>query len=399
MTDNSVMDTDIKHSPIESTHESLGATMVEFAGWNMPLKYTSDLEEHRAVREAAGLFDLSHMGEFTVAGPDAAAVLNYVFLLDADKLSVGRAKYTHLVNADGTIIDDLIIYRLGEQEFFIVPNAANTQVDWDTMEKRSQEPQPEGYRAPGEAFDVRIVNQSGELSDIAIQGPASEMILSQLLPADEHEKLSALKYYAADWFDVAGMRLLVARTGYTGEDGFEIYVPFPNAEQLWEKLMAAGTPHGLIPAGLAARDSLRLEAGMPLYGDELTAELTTVDAGMRGIVGKEKTGEFYGRVLLDLPVSTKKLVGLTGEGRRAARHGAELYVARTETPDTDQAAASAPVGTVTSGLLSPTLGYPIALAYVDRAHSDVGTVLEADIRGKRYPMTLVKPPFYTREVR
>ncbi|MDY6050701.1 MAG: glycine cleavage system aminomethyltransferase GcvT [Corynebacterium sp.] len=393
MTDNTAHE--IKHSPLESTHVGLGATMVEFAGWNMPLKYTSDLEEHRAVREVAGLFDLSHMGEFTVAGVDAAALLNYVFLLDANKLSVGRAKYTHLVNADGTIIDDLIIYRLGEQEFFIVPNAANTAVDWETLSARAAEPQPEGYPDPGAAFDVRVVNQSDELSNIAIQGPQSEAILSRLIPAAQHEQLSALKYYAAEWFDVAGMRLLVGRTGYTGEDGFEIYAPFPNATQLWDALMEAGQPEGLIPAGLASRDSLRLEAGMPLYGDELTAELTTVDAGMRGIVGKEKVGDFYGRALLNLPVSDRKLVGLNGTGRRAARHGTELYVpADAAAPGAD---AAAPIGHVTSGLLSPTLGYPIALAYVDRTHSELGTVIEADIRGKRYPMTVVKPPFYTRE--
>lgn len=366
--------TETLYSPLHSKHEELGASFTMFGAWEMPLKYGNELDEHRAVREAAGLFDLSHMGEIIVSGSQATEYLNYAFIADYSKLTVGRAKYNHMVEKDGRIIDDLIIYHVEDGIFWVVPNAGNAETVWENMVERKGD------------FDVTLENKNREISNIACQGPNSEAVLKEVIPEDEHEKLENLKYYAAEYHTVAGEKVLVARTGYTGEDGFELYIENEKAAKLWDALLEAGKDHGLLPCGLAARDSLRLEAGMPLYGHELTHDLTTVDAGMRGITGKEKEGDFYGKVLLDLPVSPNKLTNMVGEGRRAAREGAKLF-----DPEGNE------VGYVTSGQLSPTLGYPIAMGYVKRDAAAEGAKLEADIRGKRYPYTVVKGAFYKRD--
>ncbi|AKK09259.1 glycine cleavage system aminomethyltransferase GcvT [Corynebacterium testudinoris] len=365
--------TDLRHSPLHSRHEALGASFTPFGVWDMPLKYGNELDEHRAVRSTAGLFDLSHMGEIRVTGPQAAEFLDYVLISSLSPLPVGKAKYSMIINADGGIMDDLISYRLAENEFLVVPNAGNSDVVWEAFEERAQ------------GFDVELANESLSTALIAVQGPNSVAILHELVAPEDAATITDMKYYSASPVVVGGFEALVARTGYTGEDGFELFVPNEVAEELWDKVAAAGHAHGLIPAGLAARDSLRLEAGMPLYGNELTLGITPVEAGM-GMAFKKKEADFVGRDAVVDRVATSRIVGLRGEGRRAARAGAEVY------------RGDELLGQVTSGQPSPTLGHPVALALLSGGIS-VGDELEVDIRGKRHPYTVVETPFYQRPAR
>ncbi|WKD60741.1 Aminomethyltransferase [Corynebacterium ciconiae DSM 44920] len=368
--------TDLLQSPLHDLNEKLGASFTDFGGWNMPLKYGRELEEHRAVRERVGVFDLSHMGELSVRGRDAAAFLDYVLISQLSTLPVGKAKYSMIVNADGGIIDDLITYRVADDEFLVVPNAGNQPAVWAAFSERARERFPEA--------DVHLENQSLDTALIAVQGPSSVELLAELVPAESQETLSGLSYYSAAPLAVAGVDTLVARTGYTGEDGFEVYVSKEQAPEVFRAIVDKLEAYEGAVCGLAARDSLRLEAAMPLYGHELNQDLTPVDAGLRVLVGKNKTGEFYGDQLRELATPQRKLVGLRGEGRRAARAGSALYVG-------DEL-----VGEITSGQLSPTLGYPIALAYVAAEYADEGTTIDADVRGKRQPMTICPRPFYKR---
>lgn len=359
---------ELHRTALAPTHEQLGAAMTPFAGWYMPLRYTSDLAEHRAVRESAGVFDLSHMGQIEVSGPNAAASLDGSLVNMPSAMAVGRARYSQLVAEDGGIIDDLIVYRLGEEEFLVVANAANREAVVDALTERSA---PEG---------AQVVDHTHSRAIIALQGPESESIAQALTDLD----LAAMKYYTVSQGTVAGVPALVARTGYTGEHGFEFMVNAESAVTLWEAIFAEAGERAA-PAGLAARDTLRLEAGMPLYGHELSREITPFDAGFDRLVKLEH--EFVGREALTARSKTpapRRLVGLTGEGRRAARAGSRLLVDGTE------------VGVITSGVLSPTLGHPIALAYLDTAHSEPGTIVEADVRGHLLPMTVVELPFYSR---
>ncbi|MCC3294344.1 glycine cleavage system aminomethyltransferase GcvT [Arthrobacter sp. zg-Y411] len=371
-----------KYTALYEAHKQLGASFTDFGGWQMPLKYSSELAEHKAVRSAAGLFDLSHMGEVEVSGPDAGAFLDYALVGRLSAVKPGRAKYSLITTTDGGIIDDLISYRLAEDSFLVVPNAGNA----DTVAAE--------LAARAEGFDVTVTNVSTETSLVAVQGPAAEAILLELVPETQHEAVTGMKYYAADTVDVtAGERtlnLLVARTGYTGEDGFEIYVPNDDAAALWDALLAAGADSGLIPAGLACRDSLRLEAGMPLYGNELTLATDPYAAGLGPVVALSKEGDFVGRTALEARKETgpaRKLVGLKGSGRRSARSSYPVL------KDGET------IGEVTSGAPSPTLGFPIALAYVDAAYTEPGTLLDVDLRGKPEQFEVVGLPFYKREKR
>lgn len=365
-----------KHTALHAEHAALGASFTDFGGWDMPLKYGSELAEHRAVRSAAGLFDLSHMGEIRVSGPDAAAFLNTALVGNLGAIAVGRAKYSLICAEDGGIIDDLISYRLADDEYLVVPNAGNA----DTVAAAFAE------RAAG--FDVTVADESADTSLVAVQGPNAVAILHALVPEDQRALVSEMRYYAAEFATVAGIPVLLARTGYTGEDGFELYVPNSQAAELWRALVQAGEAHGLIPAGLASRDSLRLEAGMPLYGNELSRDVTPFDAGLGPVVSFKKTEQFIGREALEArrdAAAERVLVGLRGDGRRAGR-GGYAVLANGET-----------VGQITSGQPSPTLGYPIALAYVAPSHAEVGTRLDVDLRGKEEPFTVVELPFYRRE--
>lgn len=353
------------HSPLHAEHEKLGAMFTDFGGWQMPLRYGNELEEHRAVRTRAGLFDLSHMGEVRVTGPESGRFLDYALISQLSAVEEGRAKYTMIVNEQGGIIDDLIVYRLGEEEFLVVPNAGNAATVAQLLAERS------------EGFDVTVTDESADTALIAVQGPRAAELLGDI---------PQLKYYSAAPASILGHDVLLARTGYTGEDGFELFIPAAGATSLWQALIDAGSAVDLLPCGLASRDSLRLEAGMPLYGHELTVDLHPADAGLGVLVSKKKTEPFVGsKALLADYTPPRSLVGLKGEGRRAARAGSQIL-----TPIGDT------VGEVTSGQLSPTLGYPIALAYVDAEFAIEGNILDADIRGKRHTYTVVKLPFYQR---
>ena len=364
-----------KHTALHAEHEKLGASFTDFGGWDMPLKYGSELAEHRAVRESAGLFDLSHLGEIRVEGPEAAAFLNTALAGNLGVIAVGRAKYSLILDEDGGIIDDLITYRRGEHEYLVVPNAGNAPVVAAAFAERSQ------------GFDVTVTDESAQTSLIAVQGPKSVEILHALVPAEQHGIVSDMKYYSADEVDVAGIRVLLARTGYTGEDGFELYVPNEQAAELWSALLASGEPLGLIPAGLASRDSLRLEAGMPLYGNELSRDVTPFEAGLGPVVSFKKEERFVGRDALEArreAQPARVLVGLQGAGRRAARGGYAVL------------ADGKQIGEITSGQPSTTLGYPIALAYVKPGFAEVGTQLTVDLRGRTEPFEVVALPFYER---
>jgi aminomethyltransferase len=367
-----------RRTPLTGVHEKLGASLTDFAGWLMPLRYGSETAEHTAVRTAAGLFDLSHMGEFAVTGNGAAAALDYALTGEPSALKPGRARYTMICAEDGGVLDDLIVYRLAEDDFLVVANAANAAAVGAALTDRAAGPK------------ARVADRTDDYALIAIQGPRAATILAPLTTAD----LTAVRYYAGYPAQVAGREVLLARTGYTGEDGFEIFAAPDDAEYLWAELSDAGAAAGLVPAGLAARDTLRLEAGMPLYGNELGADLTPFDAGLGRVVKLDKPGDFVGRSALAERAQAapqRQLIGLTSQSRRVPRHGyAVLWDGQ-------------PCGAVTSGAPSPTLGVPIAMAYVRpdvavaAADSGTGTGrLAVDVRGRAEPATLVELPFYRR---
>ena len=344
-----------RHTALHDEHAALGASFTDFGGWDMPLKYGSELAEHRAVRTAAGLFDLSHMGEIRVTGPDAAAFLNTALVGNLAAIAVGRAKYSLICTPEGGIIDDLISYRLAEQEYLVVPNAGNAPTVLAALQERAA------------GFDVTVADESADTSLVAVQGPAAQAILQELVPAEQQELVAELKYYSAAPVTVAGTDVLLARTGYTGEDGFELYVPNAGAVPLWAAL---------------------LEAGMPLYGNELSLDTDPFSAGLGPVVSFKKEEDFLGRPALEALKAAgtpRRLVGLKGLGRRAARsHYPVLSGGRR-------------VGEVTSGVPSPTLGHPIALAYVESGFAEPGTALEVDLRGRAEPFEVVPLPFYRRQ--
>src|SRR5580692_1044611 len=364
-----------RRTPLTAVHERLGASLTGFAGWLMPLRYGSETAEHTAVRTAAGLFDLSHMGEFAVTGPDAAASLDYALTGEPSALRPGRASYTMICAEDGGILDDLIVYRLADEEFLVVANAANAATVGAALADRVR------------GRDAQVTDRTDDYALIAVQGPRAAAILGSLTSAD----LTEVKYYASYPAQVADRDVLLARTGYTGEDGFEIFAAPGDAEHLWAELRRAGESAGLVPAGLAARDTLRLEAGMPLYGNELGASLTPYDAGLGRVVKLDKPGDFVGRDALAARAAREpgtQLIGLTLQSRRVPRHGYDVLF------------EGKPCGTVTSGAPSPTLGVPIAMAYVSpgaaSAAAGGGGGLAVDVRGQAEPATLTELPFYHR---
>ena len=383
----------LKHTALHSVHAKLGARFTDFGGWDMPLKYTSELDEHRAVREAVGVFDLSHMGEVWVRGPQAAEFLDYALISKLSAVKVGKAKYSMICTESGGIIDDLISYRIEENTYLVVPNAGNIDNVVSALQERAG------------AFDVDVEDKSSKTSMIAVHGPkaaeAMVEIVENVVDAPEasgagstvNEAIAGLGYYAAFEGIVAGQPVLVARTGYTGEDGFEIIVNNDAAQDVWDKALAEATRLGGLPCGLACRDTLRLEAGMPLYGNELSLKLTPVDAGLGVLAATKSKDSFVGRdaIMAAKDKGTEQtLIGLSGEGRRAARGGYAVM------------AGDKKIGEVTSGALSPTLGHPVAMAYVSKSAVTSGAAaegaeVEVDIRGKRLPFTVVALPFYSRE--
>jgi len=369
-------------SPLHEEHLALGASLTPFAGWDMPLRYTSDLAEHVAVRTAAGLFDLSHMGEIGVSGPQAARFLDTALVGNLGGLRLQGARYTMICAADGGVLDDLIVYRLGETEYLVVANAANHDTVLAALRERA------------EGLDVQVDDASLRTALVAVQGPRALEILAATPGLTGADELAAMTYYACLPVTFEAAEVLAARTGYTGEDGFELFVDAGHAVSLWRALLAAGEPFGLVPAGLAARDSLRLEAGMPLYGHELDMTTTPYEAGLGRVVRLDKVDEdgapldFVGRSALQArseAPATRTLVGLEGLSRRAGRPGHAVVMAD-----------GTVVGEVTSGAPSPTLGHPVAMAYVTPEVSEPGTELGVDVRGRVEPVRVVALPFYRR---
>jgi aminomethyltransferase len=368
----------VTDSPLHQHHVDAGASFTDFAGWQMPVRYSSDLAEHHAVRTAAGLFDLSHMGEILVVGPEAGAALDYALSAALSAIAEGQAKYSLLLDEQGGILDDLVVYRTGADRYLVVANASNRAVVAEELRNRCS------------PFTCEVFDTSDDIALIALQGPKSREILENLEQPLEAD-LADLRYYRSAPARFAGHEVLVARTGYTGEDGFELYLAPDAAGALWTAIREAGAGSGLLPAGLASRDTLRLEAGMPLYGHELSRDVHPVQAGLARAVALAKEVEFVGRAGIERGPAdgARVLVGLAAEGRRAAR--ADYPVLDGDGED------AAEVGIVTSGALSPTLGHPIAMAYVDPSFADEGTRLFLDVRGTRIPATVVPRPFYSRK--
>ncbi|WP_067797236.1 glycine cleavage system aminomethyltransferase GcvT [Actinomadura formosensis] len=356
-----------KQTPLHDVHQDLGANLVDFAGYLMPLRYKSETAEHEAVRTGAGLFDLSHMGEIFLSGPGAGAALDFALVGNLSPMPVGKARYTMICAPDGGVLDDLIVYRLENETWMVVANAANAAVVRDALTDRVA------------GFEAEVEDRSDAYALIALQGPRAQQILEGFTDAP----VAGLKYYAILAGRVAGLDALIARTGYTGEDGFEVFVAASDAVALWRAL--AGV-EGVVPAGLAARDSLRLEAGMPLYGNELTAETSPFEAGLGRVVKLDKAVDFVGKAALAEQAKTppgRRLVGLVARGRRAPRKGYQVVTS-----------GGTPCGVVTSGAPSPTLGKPIAMAYLDSGVE--GTDLAVDVRGRPEPVDVVDLPFYKR---
>ena len=362
-----------RRSPLDAVHRALGARLIPFAGYEMPVRYTSELEEHRAVRHAVGLFDLSHMGEVALRGPGALAFASRALVSDPSLLEPGQAQYSMLCAEDGGVIDDLIVYRL-EDRYLLVVNAANRDAVVAHL----------ATLAADDDEAVRVEDESDDTALVAPQGPRAAELLSGLTDVD----LGALRNYRSVPGVVAGVSCLVARTGYTGEDGFELFCAATDAERLWDAVSEAGQPYGLLPCGLASRDTLRLEAGMPLYGNELGRDVNPYEANLGRVVKLDK-GDFVGREALEAVQRDgprRRLVGLVMRDEGIARHG---YPVIATEPDEE-------VGAVTSGSVSPTLGQRIAMALVRADVADAERPLAVVIRERPCRAEQVKLPFYRR---
>jgi aminomethyltransferase len=363
----------LKKTPLNALHRRLGARMVPFAGWDMPVEYSGIVNEHMAVRTRAGLFDVSHMGEIEVAGKNALAAVQKISTNDATKLNIGQAQYSALTTPEGTFIDDLLVYRIGPNHYLLVVNAGAIEAKYKWILEQTRD-----------AGDVAVVNSSTRYALLAVQGPAASAIVQELTSVE----LQSLKYY---WFthgEVAGVRSLISRTGYTGEDGFELFMPPQSAEKAWNAILEAGAAAGIVPVGLGARDTLRLEAGMHLSGQDIDETTTVLEADLEWIIGWRKP-DFVGRAALEQQKSaglTRKMIGFEMTAPGIARHG---YVAH----------AAGGEGLVTSGTQTPFLKKAIGLAYLPIAATTLGTEFEIDIRGRRTPARVVSSKFYKRPSR
>ncbi|HUK65435.1 MAG TPA: glycine cleavage system aminomethyltransferase GcvT [Anaeromyxobacteraceae bacterium] len=358
-----------QRTPLHDVHVRAGARMVEFAGWEMPVQYQGILSEHAAVRERAGLFDVSHMGEVVFRGDKALESLQRLFTNDLARCADGQAQYGCLCREEGGIVDDVVVYRRSEHDLLVCVNASNRQKDYDWLSTK--------------ASGAEVTNESDAFAQLALQGPRSADVLQRLTGL----RLSSIGTYRFTMGEVAGVNCLVARTGYTGEDGFELFAPPDRAAQLWAALLEAGRSLGVAPCGLGARDSLRLEMAYRLYGSDMDDLSTPLEAGLSWVVKLDK-GEFVGREALKkqkLSGLSRKLVGFVLTEPGIPRHG---YAVLQE---------GKPVGTVTSGTKSPTLGTSIGLAYVPPALAAEGSTFEVDIRGRAVQAKVVKTPFYSRK--
>jgi len=361
----------LKKTPLHARHRASGARMVPFSGWDMPLEYAGIADEHVAVRTRAGLFDVSHMGELEIAGNDAPAAVQRITSNDALKLRVGQAQYSGLLTDSGTFVDDLLVYRLAPQHFLLVVNAGNIAKDYLWIADHIKE-----------AGDVVVVDASSRYALLAVQGPAALETLQPLTGVD----LRSLRYYSFAHGEVANVRCTISRTGYTGEDGFEIFVPPQSADRVWQAILSSGDPLGIVPAGLGARDTLRLEAGMRLYGNEIDDTTTPLEADLGWVVGWNKDDTIGMAALREQKARgvDRRLVGFEMLEEGIARRGHELFI------------GDSAVGTVTSGTQTPFLKKAIGMAYVPIGHSAPETELHVDIRGRRTRAHVVPLPFYKR---
>ena len=362
---------DLKRTPLFEIYGEYGGKTIDFGGWDLPVQFSSIKEEHEAVRERAGLFDVSHMGEFTVKGPMAEQFLQRLVTNDVTKLKEGSAQYTAMCYADGGTVDDLIIYKKTENDFLIVVNASNIEKDFEWMQSHLIE-------------GVELTNISDEVAQLAIQGPLAEKVLQKLTTTN----LSEITFFKfQDGVDIQGAKALISRTGYTGEDGFEIYCNREDAVSLWRQIMEAGKAEELLACGLGSRDTLRFEARLPLYGQELTKEITPIEAGIGFAVKVDKESDFFGKETLKMQKEQglqKKIVGLEMIDKGIPRTGYEVYVGETQ------------VGVITSGTQSPTLKKNVGLALLDIESTPLNTIVEVQVRKKRLKAQVVKTPFYKR---
>lgn len=358
----------MKKTKFYDVHKKLGAKLVDFAGYEMPVQYSSIIDEHRAVRTSVGVFDVSHMGEIFVEGENALDFVQHITTNNASKLSDGRVQYSAMCYEDGGIVDDLLVYRFNENKYMLVVNASNKDKDFEWMKKNNK-------------FNAELVDKSDEYSLLAVQGPNSQKVIQKLTDV----KLEEIEYYHFVETKVAGVEMILSRTGYTGELGYEIYFigDESTAEKVWNAIFEAGEEFEIKPVGLGARDSLRLEMGFCLYGNDIDKTTNPIEAGLSWIT-KLKKGEFIGRE----PIAkvkeegvTRKLVPLTTDQKAFPRHGYDVTVDGRK------------IGYVTSGTVSPILGKPIALAYVEKEYAQEGTEVNITIRDKEIPVQIVKLPF------
>lgn len=363
----------LKRTPLHDSHVSLGARMVDFAGWDMPVQYSGPIPEHLAVRRAAGIFDVSHMGEIEVRGADALALVQRVTTNDVAKLQDNQVQYSTMTNDQGGVIDDLLVYRINETYYLLVVNASGADADFDWIRQQAG------------GLNLEVHNTSDAFALVALQGPRSEFILQRV--ADH--MLDRIPYYWSQQLTVDGVDCRVSRTGYTGEDGFEILCHAADALHIWNRLLVIGHDHGLIPCGLAARNTLRLEAAFRLYGNDMDQTTTPLEAGL-GWVVKLNKGDFIGREALERQKAAglkRKLVGFEVLDKAPARDGYPVVVGGTQ------------VGTVASGSYAPFLKKNIGMVYLPIEHARIGTELSIVIRGREVPARVVETPFYKRERR
>lgn len=361
----------LKKTPLFETYEKFGAKVIDFGGWALPVHFSSILEEHEAVRNEAGLFDVSHMGEVIVEGKDAESYINYLVTNDVSKLQINQAQYTAMCYPDGGTIDDLLVYKLESEKYLLVINAANNEKDYEWMQQHVK-------------GDVTLENISNDIALLALQGPNAEVILQKLTETD----LSEIGFFKfAQRVNLGGITdILVSRTGYTGEDGFELYFAADKAVALWEKLLEVGKENGLKPCGLGARDTLRFEASLALYGQELSKEISPLEAGIGFAVKTNKESDFIGKEALVKEKTVglnRKLVGIEVTGRGIPRHGYKVFTSWEEE-----------IGFITSGTHSPSLKKSLGLALVSAEHAKEGTQLKVEVRNKKIDAVVVKTPFY-----
>lgn len=357
-----------KKTPLYDVHVEEGGKIVPFAGYLLPVQYEGVIAEHKAVRTKAGLFDVSHMGEVLMTGPGALASLNHLLTNDFTSMKVGKARYGVMCHNNGGSIDDLIVYKFGEERYLVVVNAANREKDF-------------AHISANLLPDTTAEDVSDSYAQLALQGPEAPAILAKLASEDA---IPTGYYTAAEHVDVDGIECMVSCTGYTGEGGYELYCAAADGPALWKKLRAAGAENGLVPCGLGARDTLRLEAAMPLYGHELTDEISPVQAGLNFAIKLDH--DFIGRDALAAEGQPAQVrVGLEVTGRGIIREHQDVYVGEEK------------VGVSTSGTMCPYVGKALAMAYVDRAYSELGTEVEVDVRGRRVPAKVVALPFYSRK--